>query len=148
MSCYIINEKTANAVVSSLVEMQRVHESEADGFLDMMMKLNTRSVNERYDEDSAAPVYHYEKQETGLQDEKNPRAILQAVTNIAHYLYQVSEAKGAEDTLIFRMLNTLRDDLTDIFKTALVKEGYPEEGLRGKKYYELPYSDECSWGLD
>ncbi|HBZ8551291.1 TPA: hypothetical protein MM834_003936, partial [Salmonella enterica subsp. houtenae] len=85
---------------------------------------------------------------TGLQDEKNPRAILQAVTNIAHYLYQVSEAKGAEDTLIFRILNTLRDDLTDIFKTALVKEGYPEEGLRGKKYYDLPYSDECSWGLD
>lgn len=31
MSCYIVNEKTANAVVSSLVEMQRIHESEADG---------------------------------------------------------------------------------------------------------------------
>ncbi|EMC7604915.1 hypothetical protein VLE14_005404, partial [Salmonella enterica] len=99
-------------------------------------------------EDSAAPVYHYEKQETGLQDEKNPCAILQAVTNIAHYLYQVCDAEGAEDTLIFRMLNKLRDDLTDICKAALVTYGYSEEDLRGKKYYELPYSDECSWGLD
>lgn len=148
MSCYIVNEKTANAVVSSLVEMQRIHESEADGFLDMMMTLNTRSVNECYGEENPAPVYHYEKQETGLKDEENLRAIIQAVTNIAHYLYQACEAQGADNTLIFGILNTLRDDLTDIYKTALVKYGYSEEDLRGKKYYELPYSDECSWGLD
>ncbi|EBT5359807.1 hypothetical protein VQ300_004810 [Salmonella enterica] len=148
MSCFIVNQKTANAIVSSLVEMQRIHESEADGFLDMMMKLNARSVNERYGKDDPAPVYHYEKQDTGLQNEDDPRGIIQAVNNIAFYCYQACDAEGAEDTLIFRMLKTFQDDLTDIYKAALVKYGYPEDSLRGKKYSQLPYSDQCTWGLD
>lgn len=148
MSCFIVNQKTASAIVSSLVEMQRIHESEAEGFLDMMMKLNARSVNERYGDNEPAPVYHYEKQETGLQNEDDPRGILQAATNIAFYCYQACDAEGAEDTLIFRMLKTLLEDLTDIYKAALVKHGYPEESLRGKNYSQLPYSGQCTWGLD
>jgi hypothetical protein len=50
MSAFIISQATANMIVSSLVEMAVIDLVEAQGFLSMMIAVNTKSVNTRYNE--------------------------------------------------------------------------------------------------
>lgn len=40
MSCFIINNKTASSIVTTLVEMNYIHACESQTFLSLMMNVN------------------------------------------------------------------------------------------------------------
>lgn len=155
MSCYIVNNKTASSIVTALIEIEHIHEFEAQMILNLMMQVNTESVNFRYSEKNPAPNYIFEKQNIIFNDineedeSKIYRSVMQMITNIQFFKYQSSEIEFFEKTLIFKILQNLHDELLSQFKSWLVQSKLQSwESVHDKPYHELRFSDECSWGLD
>lgn len=155
MSCFIINNKTASSIVTALIEMEHIHEFEAQSLLNLMMQVNRASVNSRYSENELAPNYIFEKQniifnDVNEEDEsKIYRSVMQMITNIQFFKYQSCEIEYFEKTLIFKILQKLQDELIHHFKSWLVQSRYESwESSKDKAYHQLRFSDECTWGLD
>ncbi|QBY45705.1 hypothetical protein QE197_19545 (plasmid) [Arsenophonus nasoniae] len=114
MSCYIINNKTASSIVTALIELDYIHEAEAQAFLDMMMSLNSRSVNERYSENEPTVRYDFSKQQTDLYEEDGYKAYaagLQIMANIAFYHYQSCGTDIGNKTIVMKILNKMKGEL-------------------------------------
>lgn len=129
--------------------LRRIHKSEAQTFLTLMMNVNTLSFNTRYSVNKPAPEYIFEKQEIGFDEEESHRSVIQMITNIACFKYQSCEFDGYDETLVFNVLQKLQDELLQHFKDWCVQSGYDSrEEIKIKPYHKLPFSDECSWGLN
>ncbi|HGJ5877628.1 hypothetical protein [Arsenophonus nasoniae] len=151
MSCYIINNKTASSIVTALIELDYIHETEAPAFLDMMMSLNSRSVNERYSENEPTVRYVFSKQKTDLYDEDGYKAYaagLQMMANIAFYHYQSCETDICNQTIVMKILNKMKGELLTACKFWLIENGFNDgNGWKGKDYDNLPFSEKTTWGL-
>ncbi|HGN1281661.1 TPA: hypothetical protein ACKRG6_003481, partial [Proteus mirabilis] len=153
--CFLVNNKTASAIVTALIEVEYIHESEAQSFLYLMMQLNYLSVNNRYLENNEMKEYFFEKQniifnDSSVEDEeKIYRSVMQMIVNIQFYKYQSCEVEFFDKTLVYKTLEKLNDELLSQFKSWLVRSGYePWVSVKNKPYHKLRFSDECSWGLD
>ncbi|HDL6535701.1 TPA: hypothetical protein PXI89_002955 [Yersinia enterocolitica] len=145
MSVYIVSNKAANHIVSVLIEQEFIDISEAQSFLNMMMEVNTKSVNANYSENDPAPNYIFAKQVTGFDDEKDHMPSLLALNLIGNFHFQSCEFDGYKNSLINRTLSVVINVLTKQAINWLTHKGYKLEALNGKKYYELPYIGETDW---
>ncbi|EMI5646334.1 TPA: hypothetical protein ACKRC9_003711 [Proteus mirabilis] len=155
MSCFLVNNKTVSAIVTALIELEYIHESEAQSFLNSMMQLNYLSVNNRYLENNEMKEFIFKKQniifnDASVEDEnKIYHSVMQMILNIQFYKYQSCEVEFFDKTLVCKTLEKLNSELLNQFKSWLVMSGYESwESVRNKPYHKLRFSDECAWGLD
>lgn len=149
MSCFIVNNKTASSIVTALIHMAHIHESEAQTLLNMMMVVNAQSMHARYNDNITAPQYAFEKQDIGFNGEDVYLSMMQMITNIAFFKYQSCEFEGCQNTLVFKTLQHLQDELLSHFKDwCVANEFYSADEIKSLPYDKLPYSDRVSWGLD
>ncbi|TNV16118.1 hypothetical protein FH968_19965 [Buttiauxella sp. B2] len=147
MSAFIISEATANMIVSSMIEMAIIDQVEAQGFLSMMIAVNTKSVNTRYNESDAAPDYCFSRVNCGF-DGSTAKPLLQIVTLIDCFNYQSCEFEGYENTLVVSTLQSYRDDLLASYKEWLVNNKYHNGiGLDDVSPSSLPFANEMQWDL-
>ena len=70
MSAYVVSDKAISTIVKTLVLTGTLQPVEAVSFGQMMLNLNTHSVNVRYQESSPAHAFEYSEPELNINDPK------------------------------------------------------------------------------
>lgn len=130
MSAYIVSDKSISVIVKMLVSSGTLQEVEAVSFGQMMLNLNTYSVNYRYEENSEVRTFEYSNPE--LVD--GPETFIKVIVLIDEYNYQTCEFCEYNKTLVRRVLEDLKHVLMDAY---IAEQPYPSD-WKYKKSYELP----------
>ncbi|EFG2114623.1 hypothetical protein BRV18_28305, partial [Escherichia coli] len=88
MSAYVVSDKAISTIVKTLVLTGTLQPVEAVSFGQMMLNLNTHSVNVRYQESSPAHAFEYSEPELNIND---PKTQIQVIACIDEYEYQSCE---------------------------------------------------------
>ncbi|PHM59544.1 hypothetical protein [Xenorhabdus ishibashii] len=150
MSCFVINNKTASSIVTALIELNYIHNTEAQCFLNMVMDLNDRAYYSGYknEDEIIFTKYNFIKQNTNVSQHDEHLAIMQMIVNIACYFYQVCGFDGYQETLVYKTLKIAQDEMLNHFKEWLIENHYyTREEVKNKMYYELPFSSKMQWEL-
>ncbi len=97
MSAYVVSDKAISTIVKTLVLTGTLQPVEAVSFGQMMLNLNTHSVNVRYQESSPAHAFEYSEPELNIND---PKTQIQVIVCIDEYEYQSCEFAEYYETMV------------------------------------------------
>ena len=127
MSAYVVSDKAISTIVKTLVLTGTLQPVEAVSFGQMMLNLNTHSVNVRYQESSPA----------------HPKTQIQVIVCIDEYEYQSCEFAEYYETMVHTVLKAIKSALHEAYTETLPNPAR----WKAKKSYELPGYSEAEWSL-
>ena len=112
MSAYVVNNETVNCIVNGLIEHDLISENDGVEVGQLLFDENQTSVNFRYREKDAAPVFQFKR--------KNYEPI-EYYGCVKCWQYQTCEHDGHENTDIWKM----SDELLNVFPASYRDLDYP-----------------------
>ena len=140
MSAYVVSDKAISTIVKTLVLTGTLQPVEAVSFGQMMLNLNTHSVNVRYQESSPAHAFEYSEPELNIND---PKTQIQVIVCIDEYEYQSCEFAEYYETMVHTVLKAIKSALHEAYPETLPNPAR----WKAKKSYELPGYSEAEWSL-
>ncbi|ECT8621151.1 TPA: hypothetical protein JZE05_004693 [Escherichia coli] len=140
MSAYVVSDKSISTIVKTLVIAGTLQPVEAVSFGQMMLNLNTHSVNVRYQENNPAHPFEYSDPELNIHD---PKTQMQVIVCIDEYEYQSCEFAEYYETMVHTVLKAIKSALMQAYTDTLPNPSKWKE----KKSYDLPGYSEAEWGL-
>ncbi len=116
MSAYVVSDKAISTIVKTLVLTGTLQPVEAVSFGQMMLNLNTHSVNVRYQESSPAHAFEYSEPELNIND---PKTQIQVIVCIDEYEYQSCEFAEYYETMVHTVLKAIKSALHEAYTETL-----------------------------